>query len=222
MAYVDRGSGNQRAVTIAAVAALHGVAIYAIVTGLGVKYIKEKIVELSATNIPVEVPPPPPQPPQVEPSTAPEQTTPRPLVNVHPDRGDTRTLPLEPPGLPMPGPLPSAQPEPQPLPPEPTPTFMPRAARPANAASGWVTTEDYPARDQREGNEGLARYTLAIGANGKVQSCVITQTSGFAGLDEATCKYVSRRARFDPATGPDGQRVAGSYSGTVRWVMPPE
>jgi len=220
MAYVDTGSGNQRAVTIAAVAALHGVAIYAIVTGLGVKYIREKIVELSATNIPVEVPPPPPQHPKVELSNSPELTAPKPRLEL---RGEaTDTLPLDPPGPPIPGPLPSAQPEPQPLPPEPTPTFMPRAARPANAPSGWVSTEDYPARDQREGNEGLARYTLAIGANGKVQSCVITQTSGFAGLDEATCKYVSRRARFDPATGPDGQRVAGSYSGTVRWVMPPE
>jgi len=221
MAYVDRETGNQRAVTIAAVALLHGVAIYAIVTGLGVEYIREKIVELSATNIPVEPTPPPPPQPQVEPSKSPDVTAPKPRVDLRSSEGETLVRPVDPAG-PLPGPMPSAEPEPQPLPPEPKPSFMPRAARPANTPATWVSTDDYPARDQREGHEGLARYSLAIGANGKVQSCVITQTSGFAGLDEATCKYVSRRARFEPATGPDGQAVSGSYSGTVRWVMPPE
>lgn len=222
MAYVDRETGNHRAAAIAAVALLHAVAIYAIVAGLGVEYIREKIVELSATNIPIEPPPPPAPQPKVKPSDASELTAPKPRFDLRGERGDTLAKPIDPPGPPIPGPLPTAIADPLPPPPDPPPAFMPRAARPANARTGWVTTGDYPARDLREGNQGLAGYTLAIGANGKVQSCVITQSSGFAGLDEATCKYVSRRARFEPATGPDGQAMAGSYSGTVRWVMPPD
>ena len=76
------------------------------------------------------------------------------------------------------------------------------------------------ARDLREGNQGRVGFALSLAADGRVAACRVTSSSGHPGLDEATCALVSRRARFTPATGPDGHPGAGSYSGTIRWVIP--
>ena len=74
--------------------------------------------------------------------------------------------------------------------------------------------------DLREGNQGVTQFTLTIGADGKVQSCMVTASSGFPGLDKATCDNVSRRARFEPATDGSGNRVGGTYSNRIRWEIP--
>ena len=39
-------------------------------------------------------------------------------------------------------------------------------------------------------------------------------------LDDATCKLVTRRARFKPATDGEGNPTTGSYSNAVRWQIP--
>lgn len=108
-----------------------------------------------------------------------------------------------------------------PWPPAPEP---PRSAehpaRPSNSTSTWISTSDYPVRDLRQGNQGVVRFSLSINSQGKVTGCAITQSSGFVGLDDATCKYISRRARFEPATGPDGKSIASRFHNTVRWIVP--
>ena len=61
---------------------------------------------------------------------------------------------------------------------------------------------------------------MIVGTNGKVSSCEITRPSGNGQLDGATCRYISQRARFDPATDDTGAKVVGTYSGTVSWEIP--
>lgn len=104
--------------------------------------------------------------------------------------------------------------------PIPQPSFAPKRAAPRNDASRWVVTDDYPSKALREGAEGVAGFRVVVGSDGRVDACEITSSSGNAQLDEATCKFVSRRARFDPATNGDGQKVVGSYTSTVRWQIP--
>ena len=100
------------------------------------------------------------------------------------------------------------------------PGFAPKRAAPRNDASRWVLTDDYPSKALREGAEGVAGFRVVVGSDGRVDACEITRSSGNAQLDEATCKNVTRRARFDPATNGDGQKVVGSYSSTVGWQIP--
>ena len=124
-----------------------------------------------------------------------------------------------------PQPMPTASPMPQPTPdpviePPRPPQFAPRAVRPLGRPSAWATSNDYPARDLREGNAGVTGFRLTIGSDGKVQSCTVTASSGFPGLDRATCDNVSRRARFEPATDGSGAKVPGSYAINIRWVIP--
>ena len=48
----------------------------------------------------------------------------------------------------------------------------------------------------------------------------MTRSTGNGQLDAATCRYIERRARFEPATDESGAKVIGSYTGTVKWEIP--
>jgi len=220
MAYIDRRPNPNRPAIIAAVAVIHGLAIYAIVTGLAANIVPEIITRVSTYNTPVEPPSPAPEP----------QASARPKTDpnlIAPETDLTIPRPREPfvvPARPLPNPVPDPGPSQDFVapadPPSPTPSFKPIGAKPKTSPANWVTTNDYPSRDLREGNQGIARFSLAIGTDGKVESCVVTKSSGSSGLDEATCRLVTRRAKFEPATDADGAKVTGSYSGSIRWEIP--
>lgn len=216
MAYANRDTNARRAATGIAVALIQGAAVYALVTGLAVHFTATPPPPpLAGDQIPL--PPPPPKPDELKPQEektarlpSDERTPPLPQQQPVTQSG-SETMPGGPSG-------PGAIADP-PEPPQ-QPAFTPRAARPRNNPGEWASELDYPARDLREGNQGTARFRLSIGADGRVQSCEITASSGFPGLDAATCRKVSQRARFDPATNGDGNGVAGTYSGSIRWVIP--
>ena len=104
--------------------------------------------------------------------------------------------------------------------PRPSPSFTPKDAFPANRQAGWITTDDYPARELRGGVEGVASYRVLVGSSGQVSSCEVTRSTGNRALDDATCRLISRRARFEAATDENGASVVSSYSGKVRWDIP--
>jgi len=105
-------------------------------------------------------------------------------------------------------------------PPRPLATFTPRGARPTNSPGAWLSTDDYPARALRAEAEGVAAYRLIVGTNGRVSACELTRSTGNGQLDDATCRFIERRARFEAATDETGAKVVGSYSGTVKWEIP--
>lgn len=219
MAYIDQGTGrHQRATAMIAVGLIQGAAIVALINGFTVKFFErpppERIEgeQIPITPIPAEVPPPPEPPPvtQERPLDAPLP----PLALPRVEGPVVVDLPPIPPMVQPSGPVVEPPVTPQ------TPAVSPRAAMPRNAPGGWATPNDYPARDLREGNQGVTRFSLAIGADGSVQGCTVIASSGFAGLDKATCDNVSRRARFEPATDGNGNRVAGTYRGSIRWQIP--
>lgn len=92
-------------------------------------------------------------------------------------------------------------------------------AQPANDPGSWVTTSDYPAASLRANSEGVAGFDVSIGTDGMVKACRISRSSGHADLDEATCRVVSERARFTPATDSKGRVVEGNYSSSIRWLI---
>lgn len=217
MAFTDQ-SKQAHPFALTAAIVLQGVAVYALIHGFAVSFVPEVTAILKARNIPAETPPPP-QNPQ---SAANTQADPVPQKQADPmlDR-----VPMRDPVMTDFKQISDQQvevrlPDIAPPLPAPTPTFPPRMAMPRGNPGDWATTTDYPARDLREGNQGIARFLLTIGADGRVQSCRITQSTGFSGLDDATCRNVSRRARFEAATDGTGASVSGTYSGSIRWVIP--
>lgn len=218
MAYIDRENKRHSAATIVAVTALEAAAIFAIAHGLTVTWRDQPPPpRIVGDQIPLDPPSPLPSPPaeKHDPVIQMERVTPpQPLPSF-----GTGPIIIQDFG---PAVLPSQDAsEFIPIPrPQPSPSFTPRLARPRNNPGTWATSNDYPARDLREGNQGVVRFRLEVSAAGRVESCEVTMSSGFAGLDAATCDNVSRRARFEPATDGNGGKIGGAYSGTIRWVIP--
>jgi len=173
---------------------------------------------------PIDLPPPPdpvddpaPTNAQTTPTTAPDPVVPdtrfivpsRPDISVAPVGTITSTiidLPL--PGGEITGPsITPALPD-------------PIAVTPNGDPGGWIMERDYRARWIREGLSGVAGFTLEIDARGRVSDCTITRSAGHDVLDGATCRLLTRRARFDPARNSAGDKVAGSYSSSVAWKIP--
>ena len=217
MSYVNRSTGNARSATIAAVAGLHVAAVWALINGLGIDYIKTEVFNLPTRSYPSDPPPrPAPEPPKAKPSTNVQHIEPaKPLVS----KDGPLVFRLPPIVIPI---LPDGEPFFMQTGPaaNPGPHFEPVGARPRGRPGLWVTPNDYPTRDIRAGNEGLVAFRLVIDANGRATDCEIVKGSGHPGLDAATCDKLVQRSSFNPARDAAGERVASHYTGTVRWVIP--
>lgn len=221
MSYVDQHRGPSAAGLASSIIVQAAIGA-TIIAGLSVTQVMRDQEDGPLIGIELKDPPPPPPPQpqtQAEPD-APSSTTtytpptlmdfdiPRPQVDV------TDILP--PPSPPSPQILPKADPAPL----APVPTFEPVSARPRNDPGAWLRDSDYRSTWIRRELTGVARFRLDISATGQVTGCRILGSTGHTDLDEATCKLVQRRAKFQPARGGNGEPVAGSYTSSVRWQLP--
>ena len=212
--------------SIAAVAAIHAGVGALLVFGLTVSgAMPDIITRLPAKDI-RDVPPPPPPPPPPENTATPKESTvppvftPVPKLDLKPTPPIIDTTDLIPPPIPSPQPGRGEIVLPKPAPPAPTPSFEPVSARPKNDPGRWLSNNDYRPSWTRRELTGLAKFRLEIAANGRVSNCTVTGSTGHSELDAATCSLVSKRARFEPARGGNGEPVAGSYTGSVLWQLP--
>lgn len=93
-------------------------------------------------------------------------------------------------------------------------------AIPKNYPGLWANTNDYPSKALQEEREGTTAFSVKVSKDGTVTNCTVTESSGHADLDEATCSNVSKRATFYPAQGKKGRPIEGSYANRVRWQIP--
>lgn len=103
-----------------------------------------------------------------------------------------------------------------------------QVVNPLNRAS-WITSDDYPSRLLRMELSGTVSYALDVSVNGRVKNCTTdnsypTNADGTPNhmleLNAATCRLITRRARFQPATDANGRPIAARSSGRVRWTLP--
>ncbi|HYD25058.1 MAG TPA: TonB family protein [Croceibacterium sp.] len=222
MSYLNQAQDPRRRVTaIAGVTIIHAALGLGLVVGMTVYGFKP--VEQEWRRPVVFTPKPEPKPPEPPPTAEPQVYDPivAPPEPLPIPRPDTMTVELID-ETPVIYPDVSAGPTPGPIvePPRPGPSFVPKGVRPSTSPSSWISTDDYPRRPLTDGVEGTARYSLVVGTGGRVSSCEITRSTGNAQLDEATCRLLTRRARFDAATDESGAKVLGTYSGSVRWDIP--
>lgn len=204
-------------VAIIVVVLLHAVLGYAFVTGLAYNVVKKAAEDLNVFDVedeppPPEEPPPPPPPPekQIEP---PPVVTPPPIVqtNIAPP---PQIVTVDRPPPPSP-PTPVAAP-----PPPPPPPAVSKAAGAKGDPARWITNDDYPPSAIRAGAQGTTAISWDINAEGRVENCVVTASSGNADLDRAACAALTRRARYTPAVDQNGAPIRSKSSRRVRWVLP--
>lgn len=222
MPYVAQTTPRQKMVTFGTVAAIHVVGIYALVHGLGgviVNLIQDHhlVAQQREVTMPVEpIPTPKPQvdKPLTEPVTTAMTTTP--LLR------PTDSLPLPQPTADLPIAVPNATPSPvETTPPVPQVRHLDAiGARPVGKPGAWATAEDYPSLDLTAEHEGVTRFSLSIDTSGRVSGCTVTASSGWPGLDNATCRLIMKRARFSPAMDENGQPTTGAFASAIRWTIP--
>ena len=219
MAYADHSQGSSRTISIVIVALIHAVLGYAFVTGLGMKYVKKAAEQLNVIDVKEEPPPPdeePPPPPPDKPIEPPPVVAPPPIVQTPAPAPPIQTVRTPPPvfnEVPVPAPPPAP-------PPPPAAKQAAKGVSPRGNPGSWATTEDYPSRALREEKQGTTGFRLEVGADGRVTSCSVTQSSGSPELDDATCKLVSRRARFSPAEDDQGNKIPSTYANRIQWRIP--
>ena len=215
MAYADQQMSGNKIIAIILVALIHVAVGYALITGLAFSAVKKAIERVTTVDINEPPPPPPDTPPPPEPDRPPPPVAPPPPINISVAPPPIQVQPNIPPPAPVIRIVPPAAP-----PAPPPPRFTPKGAVPKGNPGSWATTDDYPSRALREEKEGVTRFTVQVGPDGRVTNCSVTGSSGTPELDDAACRAISRRARFTPATNGEGQPVAGTYSNSVRWQIP--
>lgn len=210
-------SPNKTALT--AVVLIHAAAISALVLAKGPDVIRHVFPPIDIIDVPIDKTPPPK--PQPVPRTVPHPVidTPTPIIevlrqpvfpiDVRPTPPDfasltTPTHVVEPPSVPQ-------------IPPEPR-KVEPAHAR-ANLAS-YVSDADYPSTAIRNEEQGITRFLLTVGADGRVTDCAVTGSSGSSALDATTCRLMRSRARFTPARDSEGRPTGDTVANAIRWVLP--
>ena len=108
--------------------------------------------------------------------------------------------------------------DPQPVRSERTLGATPPGGRSAPLA-GLISADDYPIEALRNDEQGTAVARLEINEQGRVSKCTISQSSGSASLDAATCRILSTRARFRPAVDGEGRQVADTFTQRITWRL---
>lgn len=81
---------------------------------------------------------------------------------------------------------------------------------------------NYPDDARDRGEQGKTSATLTIASTGKVDNCIVTDSSGSASLDAATCRIARRDVRFVPARDRAGRVIPSTFVLRVRWQLPEE
>lgn len=229
MSYANAQSNPaDRAKAVLAVGTIHAALAAGLIGGLAVTteiFIDKDFKAEDYTEVPLDPPPPPPEPetdviPEPLPAPYNPPVAPKPLIELTPPTSGIETVGPDIKDFVATFPPPENNLAVEPAKAITAPIYPPKGATPRNGPLGWISTDDYPASELRRGNEGTAAYRLVIGSDGKVDTCEITRSSGHKRLDSATCRHISKRAKFDPATDKSGKSVVGTFSGQVAWDIP--
>ena len=222
MAYADQGMSTNRIVGLVVAAIVHIALGYALVTGLAYEAVKKAVDRVTTVDIEEPPPPeeePPPPPPEEIPDVPPPPVAPPPPINIAPAPPPIRTQPtIPPPAPPVLRVPPPAAPAPPPAPPAPSKA---RAASPDNQGRWAARIQgDYPSRALRAEESGVVTMRITIGANGRVEGCAVTGSSGSSTLDDAACRGMQRYARYNPALNDAGNPISSTTSQSIRYVLP--
>ncbi len=78
----------------------------------------------------------------------------------------------------------------------------------------------YPRSSLARGEEGYVQFEIALNKDGKLTSCRIVESSGFAALDAATCDVLVETAQFKAGSAENNGRSPSVHTGYISWRLP--
>jgi len=91
------------------------------------------------------------------------------------------------------------------------------AGQRARLRSGTIVDADYPRAASRARAEGAVTVRFRIAPDGRVSGCRVTRSSGNGDLDEATCRLIEERFRYEPARDGAGRAVSDVAGWRQTW-----
>ena len=196
-------SAGQRRLLLGVVAALHALALWAILQVPAVRQAVRESVPLFVDILAPEAPPAPPKPPPPQRPTVTPPRTPPLIASTAAAPSPAATFVVEPPPVEpapaAPAPAPVVETPPQPAPPKVIPSSGVQYLTPPPL--------DYPRASRRLGETGRVLVRVYIDEDGLPRNVQVNQSSGHARLDEAAVAAV-HKARFKPYTE-NGRPTAG-------------
>ncbi|MBN8845328.1 MAG: energy transducer TonB [Sphingomonadales bacterium] len=95
-----------------------------------------------------------------------------------------------------------------------------RWATPAESPAKWVRSSDYPQGMLAKQQPAMVQFRLIVGADGAPTACHVQQSTNPAGFNEAVCKALMSRARFEPALDAEGKPFPSFFINSVRFEIP--
>jgi protein TonB len=89
---------------------------------------------------------------------------------------------------------------------------------PPRRIAGELTNADYRRVRPPEGAAGTVLVSFRIGVDGQVDGCRVLRSSGFAIFDEATCRLIERRFRYEPARDGAGRPISWEIRTDYTWA----
>lgn len=217
MSFIDQ-TGRKNPTSIAAVVGVHAAVGYALLIGLGYTVIPYVPPHTVIFTVPTESPPPERQRVRTQPSKQPvTNPIPKPEDSFKADETARAQSSEGPIGATDTGGGPIVLPKFEPVRPDQATDALPGKDR-----LRWITADDYPAAAIRQNVQGVVGISVTIGTDGRVRSCLVTQSSGSQLLDDATCRLYAKRARFTPARDADGNPTTAQRTDRYRWQIPNE
>ena len=95
-----------------------------------------------------------------------------------------------------------------------------REVEPRGSPGNWMGYRDYPTAMLKNGDNGLVKFRLTVGVDGKPTDCSIQESTRPKGFDDAVCKGMMRKAKFKPALDAKGEPIVSFWRNTVRFESP--
>ena len=86
--------------------------------------------------------------------------------------------------------------------------------------NGEFISRYYPPESLKRGEQGRVAFRLTIEPDGSIGSCDVTESSGFAALDQSTCEILVSNARVKPVRNAEGRSIRADQGGYIVWRLP--
>jgi TonB family protein len=94
-----------------------------------------------------------------------------------------------------------------------------RPATPKSNPGRWIKSSEYPQELLRKGKQAIVNFRLIVDEKGETETCDIQQSTRPVEFDEAVCRALMLRAKFEPALDDKGEAIKSYFINSVTFQI---